>query len=428
MSRLLLTLTLFLAVPAAAQSPCGTAVTVDPGDTLAAIAAACDTDLGTILGANPDIDDPNVIRVGQVIDLPAPDERARVDRRADRARADRPPTDATDRTPARSDDRSRGPAGTSGQTYTVRSGDTLAEIAARFGVSVAAFVDANAVIEDPARLQVGWDLRVPGAPDRREPAPERPGGRVELAVSADAAAPGETVRLRATGFPPFTDVVVGVGPANSEYDVVSRGLRTSPDGALRTTAALPDAADPGEDWVFVVATPDARTKALSAPVAVTQAGRPDRDEPTDDRVVVRGRLTDEGVECPALRAEDGTLYTLAGDTGRFGPGDLVRAEGAVAEMSTCMQGTTLALDRLMALKDGDRADGSLRRVVEVEGTLVRATECPAVRTDDGTLYTLAGGGDRYAPGTRVMVEGVEAEVSYCQEGPTLAVREIEPAR
>lgn len=419
MHRILFVLSLCLAVPAAAQSPCGGAVTVEPGDTLAEIADRCRTDLDAILDANPAIADPNVIGVGQVIEIPTDGREA-----GPEAGAERP--DRADRTPADGEGRSRGTP--SDRTYTVRAGDTLAEIAARFGASVAAFVAANDVIEDPARLQVGWDLRVPGAPDRDEPAPERPREQVDLVVSVGEAAPGESVRLHATGFAAYTDVVVGVGPADSEYEVVRRGLRTSPDGALRTTAALPAAADPGEDWVFVVATPDARTKALSAPVAVAHAERPDRREPSDDRVVVRGRLTDEGVECPALRADDGTLYTLAGDTGQFGPGDLVRAEGTVAEMSTCMQGTTLALDRLMTWKDGDRTDGGLRQVRRIEGTLVRATECPAVRADDGTLYTLAGGGDRYAPGTRVVVEGVEAEVSYCQEGTTLAVRELEPAR
>ncbi len=63
-------------------------------------------------------------------------------------------------------------------------------------------------------------------------------------------------------------------------------------------------------------------------------------------VTVTGILTEEGVECPALRADDGKLYTLAGDVGSFEPGDRIRVVGTVAEMSFCMQGTTLAVERL----------------------------------------------------------------------------------
>jgi hypothetical protein len=57
--------------------------------------------------------------------------------------------------------------------------------------------------------------------------------------------------------------------------------------------------------------------------------------------VVTGTLTDEGVECPALRGDDGRLYTLAGDVSGFSTGDRVRVRGRVAEISFCQQGTTL---------------------------------------------------------------------------------------
>ncbi len=46
------------------------------------------------------------------------------------------------------------------QTYTVRQGDTLSEIAVRFGVSVAALADANG-IDDPALVRVGQVLVIP---------------------------------------------------------------------------------------------------------------------------------------------------------------------------------------------------------------------------------------------------------------------------
>jgi hypothetical protein len=81
---------------------------------------------------------------------------------------------------------------------------------------------------------------------------------------------------------------------------------------------------------------------IAAPAAGC-AGAVDRNplEPDNRTVRVNGRLTDEGVECPALRGDDGRLYTLAGDLKGFKPGDRVVVEGTVAEASFCMQGTTL---------------------------------------------------------------------------------------
>ncbi len=51
---------------------------------------------------------------------------------------------------------------TGGQTtYVVRSGDTLARIAARFGVTVAAIMAANPIITNPDRIRVGQRLIIP---------------------------------------------------------------------------------------------------------------------------------------------------------------------------------------------------------------------------------------------------------------------------
>jgi hypothetical protein len=65
---------------------------------------------------------------------------------------------------------------------------------------------------------------------------------------------------------------------------------------------------------------------------------------TKGEVTIIGKLTAEGVECKALRA-DGTndLYTLAGNTGGFANGDHVKVIGKIAEVSHCMQGTTIAV-------------------------------------------------------------------------------------
>lgn len=58
---------------------------------------------------------------------------------------------------------------------------------------------------------------------------------------------------------------------------------------------------------------------------------------------VEGRITDEGVECLAMRSQDGKLYTLAGRTEGLNPGDRVVVTGSIAQMSMCMQGTTISV-------------------------------------------------------------------------------------
>ena len=71
----------------------------------------------------------------------------------------------------------------------------------------------------------------------------------------------------------------------------------------------------------------------------TSPAQPAQPEAATKTVV--GTLTGEGTECPALRADDGTLYTLVGDLGTAATGDHVRVTGTATEVSTCMQGTTL---------------------------------------------------------------------------------------
>ena len=60
-------------------------------------------------------------------------------------------------------------------------------------------------------------------------------------------------------------------------------------------------------------------------------------------IAVTGTLTNEGVICRALRADDGTLYTFrrSGLIDGFQPGDRIRIEGTISEISICQQGVTI---------------------------------------------------------------------------------------
>jgi hypothetical protein len=142
---------------------------------------------------------------------------------------------------------------------------------------------------------------------------------------------------------------------------------------------------------------------------------------------VRGTLTDEGVECQALRGDDGELYTLTGDLSGFEEGDRVKVRGTVAEISICQQGTTI---EVQSIKD-DKSQGNENRtrVVRITGTLTdEGVECQALETDNGTIYTLTGNLRDFEVGDRVRVVGKVAEVSICQQGTTLQVLNIRPAR
>ena len=64
--------------------------------------------------------------------------------------------------------------------------------------------------------------------------------------------------------------------------------------------------------------------------------------PTAPTAVVRGTVTSAGVECPALRGDDGKTYTVANPAPmRLRNGLHVRVVGPQAQVSTCMQGTTI---------------------------------------------------------------------------------------
>jgi Protein of unknown function (DUF5818) len=60
-------------------------------------------------------------------------------------------------------------------------------------------------------------------------------------------------------------------------------------------------------------------------------------------ICVRGTLTDEGIECQALRTDTGELYTLVGNLGGFTIGDQVYVAGTLAAVSFCMQGMTIVV-------------------------------------------------------------------------------------
>jgi len=138
--------------PAAYAStvPGGATYTVQPGDTLSGIAARYGTTVAALASANS-LSNPNLIFPGQLLILPA--------------------------------------GSAASGTYTVRAGDTLSGIAARFGTTVAHLVALNR-LANPNVLSVGEVLRISG----NAPAPAAPAATVTTTASpAPAPAPAPQV-------------------------------------------------------------------------------------------------------------------------------------------------------------------------------------------------------------------------------------------
>jgi LysM repeat protein len=140
--------------PRASASPApsgGGTYTVKAGDTLGAIAARFGT-TSTALAKLNGITNPSVIRVGQVLKLssggaPAPSTAPT-------------PTPTPSVRPSPTPRASAAPAPSGGGTYTVKAGDTLGAIAARFGTTSTALAKLNG-IADPSYIRVGQVLRLP---------------------------------------------------------------------------------------------------------------------------------------------------------------------------------------------------------------------------------------------------------------------------
>ena len=64
-------------------------------------------------------------------------------------------------------------------------------------------------------------------------------------------------------------------------------------------------------------------------------------------MTIVGRLTNEGVECQALKGEDGQLYTLlGGELGGLPDDTRVRVIGERLEFSSCQQGITIRVQSI----------------------------------------------------------------------------------
>lgn len=119
---------------AAAQTACGGGYTVGAGETLAEIATRCGVTIPALLALNPAVRDRMDLEVGDHLRVPSPD-------------APQP-----------------SPQQACGPYYTTRSGDTLAEIAEKCGLTIPLLVAANGPLPDPLGVKGDVQIRIPNLP------------------------------------------------------------------------------------------------------------------------------------------------------------------------------------------------------------------------------------------------------------------------
>lgn len=270
---------------ASAQANCDSTYTVRPGDTLSRIARQCATALDVLLDANPDITNPNFIRVGQTIQIPTT----------------APPSDGADNeTPGEPQVLLVPSSGAPGTEIEVRISGFPAEqeLALGLGIEGAPLVHSiNASTNAQGRVQTSHIIPDDAQPGERWTVTARdtsPGG-VEVvsnpflvgtgdeavSISPVQGAPGTLIQVTAAGFPAEQTLQVGIGRYGSE-PVAMQSAQSDALGNVSASIALPDNAEIGSEWAVVVGTEDWRISDFSEIFQVTDDtanGAPVNGEP-----------------------------------------------------------------------------------------------------------------------------------------------------
>lgn len=198
--------------PAAkAQPSCGSETRLGAGETLADVAERCDVALEDLLEANPDLST-GTVPAGTEIDMPGWLGGDLLGRARDALR---------------------------------EAGEEIDGAAERAGKSVSEFLAENPDLNRDI-LELGQRIGLPGVE----------AGAVagaDLTVSPSSGRPGDEVTIHASGLRGEADVVIGVGPPDSEYEVLERAITTA-SGRVEVTLRVPQWAADQQSLVFVVET------------------------------------------------------------------------------------------------------------------------------------------------------------------------------
>lgn len=226
-------------LPPVTPPPATRTFTIRKGMTLGGIAVALGTTVAGLLSLNPQIGNPDRVTEGQQITVPAPATPSSTPQTPAPPVTETPAPPTPVETPVPTPDPVPVPdPAPAAATHTVAAGDTLSAIAARYGASLDAVVNANPQIANPDRIEVGQVISLPTA-------------------TAGAAAA-----------PPVHTVV----PGDTLWDIAAcyRVTLEALVAANTATVANPDLIFPGQD----IAIPDG-----SAPVPRPAAPKPQAPAP-----------------------------------------------------------------------------------------------------------------------------------------------------
>jgi len=214
---------LVLPATAAAQSPCGSEATVAEGENLADVADRCDVRLSALLDANPDLRTTEV-PAGTEVAMPAAPSDSVLDRAGDKLK---------------------------------QVGRDIEDAATRAGQSVSEYLSDNPDLNRDI-LEWGEWIGLPGVS-------AKPQSGADVMVSPDTGQAGDEIVLRASGLRGDTDVRIGAGSPESEYEIFA-DARTTREGELEETIVVPQWAANQDALVFVVETD--RVRLVSEPFNV----------------------------------------------------------------------------------------------------------------------------------------------------------------
>ena len=152
--------------------------------------------------------------------------------------------------------------------YTIRSGDSLSQIAVNCSSTLAAIRQANLQISNANLIYPGQQLNIPNADNAQTPVTGMPAvtplaslpqacscNTVPVPVTGPVPMliPGTSSQVQAIHFPPNTPVDVAIGPKNTSYTVVTHGV-TDANGNLTTSIIVPVVSNSQTLWVVVVET------------------------------------------------------------------------------------------------------------------------------------------------------------------------------
>jgi hypothetical protein len=189
-------------------------------DSLSTIAARCDVSEGKILRLNPGIDGTKDLRPGMTLAL------------LDSSRSGQATRESTGDVFGRL------------QSYATQAGQNIEDFAKQATQSVEDVIKSNPDLHQRV-VKLGRKLHIPGVD----------GVTPQISLSTDHGVPGTPVTLSAIGLPGHQHVSIAGGRAGSDYKLLAEA-QTSAAGTLQLTLNVPDWADPGKDFIFVVASPE----------------------------------------------------------------------------------------------------------------------------------------------------------------------------